>query len=192
MVELRSSSKIVPAQAISKKDIVGEFRPGEVYLVTDRGERKLTGRYHSSDYIVKYMVDEAVRPVLDEAVRDAHTDAERIQAVLAINVLDPSMGSGHFPVEATEYIARYLVELGVQPEETGEADLTYWKRRVAQQCIYGVDLNPLAVELAKLSLWLATAAKDPPLGLLDHHLRTGNTRISSWLSEVAAGHHPQA
>ncbi len=192
MVELRSSSKIVPAQGVSKKDIVAEFRPGEVYLVTDRGERKLTGSYYTPDYIVKYMVDEALRPVLDEAVRDAHTDAERIQAVLAINVLDPSMGSGHFPVEATEYIARYLVELGVQPEETGEADLTYWKRRVAQQCIYGVDLNPLAVELAKLSLWLATAAKDRPLSFLDHHLRTGNALIGSWLSEVAAGQHPQA
>src|SRR5260370_8916440 len=114
------------------------------------------------------------------------------------------MGSGHFPVEVTEYIARYLVELGVQPEaadETGktskmvasrEADLTYWKRRVAQQCIYGVDLNPLAVELAKLSLWLATAAKDRPLSFLDHHLRTGNALIGSWLSEVAAGQHPQA
>jgi hypothetical protein len=138
------------------------------------------------------MVDEALRPVLDEAVRDAQSDAERIQAVLAINVLDPSMGSGHFPVEATEYIARYLVELGVQPEETGEADLTYWKRRVAQQCIYGVDLNPLAVELAKLSLWLVTAAKDRPLSFLDHHLRTGNALIGLWLSEVAAGQHPQA
>src|SRR5216684_3695230 len=187
MVELRSSSKIVPAQGIPQKDIVAEFRSDDVYLVTDRGERKLTGSYYTPDYIVKYMVDEALRPVLDEAVRDAQSDAERIQAVLAINVLDPSMGSGHFPVEATEYIARYLVELGVQPEETGEADLTYWKRRVAQQCIYGVDLNPLAVELAKLSLWLATAAKDRPLSFLDHHLRTGNALIGSWLSEVAAG-----
>jgi hypothetical protein len=162
MVELRSSSKIVPAQGVQKKDIVSEFPPDEVYLVTDRGERKLTGSYYTPDYIVKYMADEALRPVLDAAVRDAQTDTERIQAVLAINVLDPSMGSGHFPVEVTEYIARYLVELGVQPEETGEADLTYWKRRVAQQCIYGVDLNPLAVELAKLSLWLITAAKDRP------------------------------
>jgi hypothetical protein len=139
------------------------------------------------------MVDEALRPVLDAAARDAHSDAERIQAVLAVNVLDPSMGSGHFPVEVTEYIARYLVELGVQPEEsTVEADLTYWKRRVAQQCIYGVDLNPLAVELAKLSLWLSTAAKDRPLSFLDHHLRPGNTLIGSWLSEVAAGQHPGA
>jgi type I restriction-modification system DNA methylase subunit len=191
MVELRSSSKIVSAQGVQKKDIAAEFRPGEVYLVTDRGERKLTGSYYTPDYIVKYMVDEALRPVLDAAVRDAGTDDERIQAVLAINVLDPSMGSGHFPVEVTEYIARYLVELGVQPEETGEADLTYWKRRAAQQCIYGVDLNPLAVELAKLSLWLITAAKDRPLSFLDHHLRTGNALIGSWLSEVAAGQHPK-
>jgi len=191
MVELRSSSKIVPAQGVSKKDVVAEFQPGEVYLVTDRGERKLTGSYYTPDYIVKYMVDEAVRPVLDEAVRDAQTDAERIQAVLSINVLDMSMGSGHFPVEVTEYIARYLVELGVQPEETVEADLTYWKRRVARQCIYGVDLNSLAVELAKLSLWLSTAAKDRPLSFLDHHLRTGNALIGSWLSDVAAGQHPK-
>ena len=193
MVELKSSSKIVPAEGIAKKDIANIFRTGETYLVTDRGERKLTGSYYTPDYIVKYMVDEAMRPVLDAATRDAQSDEERIQAVLAVNVLDPSMGSGHFPIEVTEYIARYLVELGVQPEEsTVEADLTYWKRRVAQQCIYGVDLNPLAVELAKLSLWLSTAAKDRPLSFLDHHLRPGNTLIGSWLSEVAAGQHPEA
>lgn len=192
MVELRSSSKIVPAQGIPKKDIATEFRQGEVYLVTDRGERKKTGSYYTPDFIVKYMVDETLRSVLEAVVHDAQTDAERIQAVLALNVLDPSMGSGHFLVEVTEYIARYLVELGVQPEDTEEVDLTYWKRRVAQQCIYGVDLNPLAVELAKLSLWLITAAKDRPLSFLDHHLRTGNSLIGSWLSEVAAGQHPGA
>ncbi|HET9999400.1 MAG TPA: N-6 DNA methylase, partial [Ktedonobacteraceae bacterium] len=181
-----------------------EFAPGEVYLVNDRGERKLTGSYYTPDYIVKYMVDETVKPVLDAAVAHAQSDAQRIAAVLSINVLDPSMGSGHFPVEVTEYIARYLVGLGIQPEEsaetpgtrgtttTGETDLTYWKRRVAQQCIYGVDLNPLAVELAKLSLWLITAAKDRPLSFLDHHLRTGNALIGAWLEDVAAGQHPRA
>ncbi len=193
MVELKSSSKIVPAESIAKKDIANTFRTGETYLVTDRGERKLTGSYYTPDYVVKYMVDETLRPVMDAAVKDAQSDAERIQAVLAVNVLDPSMGSGHFPVEVTEYIARYLVELGVQPEEsTVEADLAYWKRRVVQQCIYGVDLNPLAVELAKLSLWLSTAAKDRPLSFLDHHLRPGNALIGSWLNEVAAGQHPGA
>jgi type I restriction-modification system DNA methylase subunit len=192
MVELKGSSKIVPAQGVSKKEIAAEFRPGEVYLVTDRGERKITGSYYTPDYIVKYMVEQTLRPLLDAAVRQAQSDAGRIQAVLSLNVLDPSMGSGHFPVEVMEYIARYLVELGVQPEETDEADLVYWKRRVAQHCIYGVDVNPLAVDLAKLSLWLATVAKDRPLNFLDHHLRTGNALIGSWLAEVAAGQHPKA
>ncbi len=198
MVELRSTSKIVSALGVAKKDIAVTFRAGETYLVTDLGERKLTGSYYTPDYIVKYMVDEAVRPALDAAVYVAQSDAERVQAVLSVNVLDPSMGSGHFPVEVTEYIARYLVELGVQPEEVGEsiekgeAELSYWKRRVAQQCIYGVDLNPLAVELAKLSLWLTTAAKDRPLSFLDHHLRPGNALVGSWLNQVAVDQHPSA
>ncbi|TMB82660.1 MAG: class I SAM-dependent DNA methyltransferase, partial [Chloroflexi bacterium] len=101
-------------------------------------------------------------------------------------VLDPSMGSGHFLVEATEYIARFLVELNIQPEGvTKEAELVYWKRRVVQSCIYGVDLNPLAVELAKLSLWLSTVAKDRPLSFLDHHLRTGNSLIGTRLADLA-------
>jgi type I restriction-modification system DNA methylase subunit len=210
MVELRTTSQIVPAEGVAEKLVARRFEPGEVYLVTDRGERKLTGSYYTPDYIVKYMVDEAVKPILDEACERAQSDEERIQAILSINVLDPSMGSGHFPVEVTEYIARYLVEKGLQPDEASEsgkpatfgkagekkdekeADLTYWKRRVAQQCIYGVDLNPLAVELAKLSLWLITAAKDRPLSFLDHHLRAGNALVGSWLAEVAAGQHPRA
>ncbi|MFL5661683.1 MAG: Eco57I restriction-modification methylase domain-containing protein, partial [Ktedonobacteraceae bacterium] len=192
MVELKANSKIVPAQGVPKKDIATEFPQDEVYLVTDKGERKITGSYYTPDYIVKYMVDEALRPVLQNAVKDVQTDAERIQAVLEINVLDPAMGSGHFPVEVVEYIARFLVELEVQPEETGEADIAYWKRRVAQQCIYGVDVNPLAVELAKLSLWLITAAKGRPLSFLDHHLRPGNALIGSWLSEIATNQHPGA
>ncbi len=211
MVERRSNSKIVPAHDVPKKDVAQQFSSGEVYLVNDRGERKLTGSYYTPDFIVKYMVDEAVRPVLDAAIEHAQSDEQRIQAVLSVNVLDPSMGSGHFPVEVTEYIARYLVELGIQPDESaekaekaentgarriggaspaGETDLVYWKRRVAQQCIYGVDLNPLAVELAKLSLWLITAAKDHPLSFLDHHLRTGNALIGAWLEDVAAGQNP--
>ena len=204
MAERKSTSKIVPARDVPQKDVAQEFLTGEVYLMNDRGERKLTGSYYTPDFIVKYMVDEAVKPVLEAAIEHAQRDEERIQAVLSVNILDPSMGSGHFPVEATEYIARYLVELGIQPEERAgtrkigemanaeETDLIYWKRRVAQQCIYGVDLNPLAVELAKLSLWLITAAKDHPLSFLDHHLRTGNALIGAWLEDVAAGQHPAA
>lgn len=161
-----------------------------IELQATSGERKASGSYYTPDYIVKYMVGETLGPVLRQAVAGALTDAEKIQAVLNLKVLDPAMGSGHFPVEATEYIARFLVEQLEQPvlsDLHGETELLYWKRRVAQSCIYGVDLNPLAVELAKLSLWLATVARDRPLSFLDHHLRCGNALAGASLADLRSG-----
>jgi type II restriction/modification system DNA methylase subunit YeeA len=130
--------------------------------------------------VVSYIVEVTVGPVLRESVEGKETDEEKVAAVLTLNVLDPSMGSGHFLVEVTEHIARFLVELDTSPEDAeGEAELAYWKRRVAQSCVYGVDANPLAVDLAKLSLWLATVARDWPLSFLDHHLRCGNSLVGA-------------
>jgi len=157
-----------------------------VALLNERGERHSTGSYYTPDFIVAYLVEETLGPVLDAAIETAEDDNAKIQAILAVNVLDPAMGSGHFLVEATEYIARFLVSLDV-PAETAagaESDVAYWRRRVVQSCIYGVDLNPLAVELAKLSLWLATVARDRPLSFLDHHLRTGNSLVGAWLTDL--------
>ncbi len=110
-----------------------------VALLNDKGERHATGSYYTPNYIIKYMVEQTVGPLLHGAVTQAADDAAKIAAVLDINVLDPAMGSGYFLVEATEYMARFLVELGIQPEDdaSGEADLAYWRRRVAQSCIYG-------------------------------------------------------
>ena len=156
-----------------------------VDLLNDRGERKATGSYYTPDYIVSYMVDQTLSPLLATAVAAHDEDAARVEAVLAINVLDMAMGSAHFLVEVTEYLARFLVGLGVTPAEAhGEADLAYWRRRVAQTCVYGVDLNPLAVDLAKLSLWLITVAADRPLSFLDHHLRAGNALIGTRLAAI--------
>jgi hypothetical protein len=162
-----------------------EARDGwTIDLLNDKGERKATGSYYTPDYIVKYIVDQTVGPVLQDVVERAANEKGRVEAVLAIKVLDPAMGSGHFLVEATEYIARFMVELNAQPITTREAELAYWKRRVVQSCIYGIDLNPLAVELAKLSLWLSTVAKDRPLSFLNHHLRTGNALIGARLEDL--------
>ena len=156
-------------------------------LLNSKGERHATGSYYTPDYIVKYIVDQTLGPVLRAEVEQAASDKAKVEAVLAVKVLDPSMGSGHFLVEATEYIARFLVELNAQPPgTTKEAELAYWKRRVVQTCIYGVDLNFLAVELAKLSLWLSTVAKDRPLSFLDHHLRTGDALIGARLADLTA------
>jgi len=158
-------------------------------LFNDRGERHRTGSYYTPDFVVQYIVEQTLRPVLDAAVAGQPNERAMIAAVLAVNCLDPAMGSGHFPVAAMEYIARYLVDRGLAPDDdrAGEADLAYWKRRVAQSCIYGVDLNPLAVDLAKLSLWLATAAKDKPLSFLDHHLRCGNALVGVRVATLGIG-----
>ncbi|MCK4451679.1 MAG: hypothetical protein KAX26_13925, partial [Anaerolineae bacterium] len=139
----------------------------------------------------------------DELSRLQNSFADRI---LDLNTLDPAMGSGHFLVEATNYLARRIVEAGVVTEAlangstepvlsgaeglTGagdeESELSYWRRRVVERCIYGVDLNPLAVELAKLSLWLATVARGKPLSFLDHHLRCGNSLIGARVADLRA------
>lgn len=163
-----------------------------IELKTAKGERKATGSYYTPDYIVKYMVEETLGPVLHQAVAACTTEQEKIQAVLNIKVLDPAMGSGHFPVEATEYIARFLVEQIEHTNTEGEPELAYWRRRVAQTCIYGLDANPLAVDLAKLSLWLVTVAKDRPLSFLDHHLRCGNSLAGAWLADLTRQHDKKA
>ena len=172
------------------------LRPGfqpPIHLVTDRGERKASGSFYTPDYIVKYIVEQTLKPLLDEtfarwADRQNVTEEDLINDVLSLNVLDPAMGSGHFLVEAMEYIARYLAVLGLEATAGmgAEAELDYWKRQVVQSCIYGVDLNPLAVELAKLSLWLATVSRDKPLSFLDHHLRCGNSLIGARVADLGA------
>ena len=103
--------------------------------------------------------------------------------VLGLRVLDPAMGSGHFLIRACQYLAE---EIATNPFtrdpvaerlEGDEPTITHWKRRVAENCLYGVDVNPMAVELAKLALWLETVAADAPLTFLDHHLQWGDSLI---------------
>ena len=179
-------------------------------LVTSKGERKASGSYYTPGFITRFMTERTLAPVVDAALagaRGGDADAQ-VRAVLAVDVLDPSMGSGHFLVEAIDYIAQRLVEAdvlpkplrvldgaasapesGVERSATGRGidELAYWKRRVAQSCVYGVDVNPLAVELAKLSIWLSTAAGDRPLSFLDHHLRTGNSLVGTRMADLAGG-----
>jgi hypothetical protein len=172
---------------------------GQVYLETDRGERKATGSYYTPQYIVEYIVAHTLGPLVDEARRrvigrakEAESDVHRageeqsfIDEVLALKVLDPAMGSGHFLVEATEFLALALAtDPYVETAAGAEEDLAHWRRRVVERCIYGVDRNPLAVELAKLSLWLATVAVDKPLSFLDHHLKCGDSLVGARVADL--------
>lgn len=182
------------------KSPVEEIEEGTVYLTTDKGERKATGSYYTPEYVVQYIVEETLDPLLEEIreellARDswakggggetnvAEAFAER---VFDLKILDPAMGSGHFLTNAIDHLARAIVEAqekqadAVGEETVDESHDIHWARRqVAQQCIYGVDLNDMAVELAKVSLWLRTLAAEQPLAFLDHHLKTGNSLVGS-------------
>ncbi len=173
-------------------------QPGQVYLRTGSNERKITGSYYTPDYVVRFIVEKTLEPLLseitaryadqDEAGQWHVRDAEAlIAAILDLNVLDPATGSGHFAVDATAYIAEWLRSLALRPADIGQEDeLLYWKRQVAGACIYAVDLNPLAVELAKLSMWLTTLARGKPLSFLDHHIRVGNSLVGATLADIRA------
>jgi hypothetical protein len=172
---------------------------GRLELKTDKAERKATGTYYTPDYIVKYIVEQTLTPLLDEIERSEPVKAARgavrqdnsfANAVVGLNVCDPAMGSGHFLVEATtvlaDCIAAHPTTRRLHEKSKDEEELAYWRRRVVEACIYGVDLNPLAVELAKLSLWLTCIASDQPLNFLDHHLRPGNSLIGARLDQLGS------
>ena len=101
------------------------------------------------------------------------------------------MGSGAFLVAACRYLASAyesaLVRDGaLTADDIGERDRAGFRRSVAQRCLFGVDINPMAVQLGRLSLWLATLAGDRPLTFLDHHLRAGNSLVGASLDDLAA------
>jgi hypothetical protein len=208
----------------------GHLQPrddGRLELLNERGENQRHGIFYTPDWVVIFLMRETLQPLLDEInsrpeiqqALAAKSDEKRQDnsfalAVLRLNVVDPAMGSGHFLVRATEFLAQeifqhrttrrmteQIVATGTQrrsreqiladgrhPVSPGlsqeQAELAYWRRRVVEACIYGVDTNPLAVELTKLSLWLTCIAIDEPLNFLDHHLRTGNALLGAQPEEL--------
>ncbi|MDY6775351.1 MAG: N-6 DNA methylase, partial [Halobacteria archaeon] len=185
-----------PATEVSVADAVETVPKGGLYVVNDEGERKATGAYYTPDYVVQYIVEETVSPLVDE-IRDDLVDQgfERgtqeylgafLQRVKNLQILDPAMGSAHFLTSATGYLAEEVMsEVRDVEAEVG----TFWdeqhvRREIAKDCIYGVDINGMAVELGKLSMWLETLAADRPLAFLDHHLKTGNSLVGSDITEV--------
>ncbi len=180
---------------VGARKVTDRVEAGQLYLVTDKGERKATGSFYTPEYIVKYIVKNTLGPLIDKMIEEAMMSADLraglLKKLLSLKVLDPAMGSGHFLVEATDYIAREIIHARemarqeeLESEAVAEADIHWARREVVRNCIYGVDLNPMAVELAKLSLWLTTVAANKPLSFLDHHLRCGNSLIGADLERL--------
>jgi hypothetical protein len=137
-------------------------------------ERKLTGSYYTPDSLVQQLLDTALEPVIDARMAEGDDDHER--ALLSISVIDPACGSGHFLLAAARRLATRLasVRTGGTP---GAHEYRIALRDVVTHCIHGVDRNPMALELARMSLWLETYTPDRALGFLDHHLVLGDALL---------------
>ncbi|MFN8176409.1 MAG: N-6 DNA methylase [bacterium] len=149
-------------------------------------ERKLSGSYYTPDSLVQCLLDSALEPVLDAAVagRDK-VAAER--ALLDLKVCDPACGSGHFLVAAARRIARRLASLRSGDEEPSPPDLQRALREVVGRCLYGIDLNPMALELCKVSLWMEAVEPGRPLSFLDSHVQVGNSLLGVTPTLLAGG-----
>ncbi len=159
-----------------------DYRPqaDPVALVPGSGIRKATGTFYTPQAIADYLVRRTLGPLV--------AGAEPPQ-ILALRLVDPSMGSGAFLVAACRFLAHaYEAALirngGVHPTDISEADRAVMRRTIAERCLYGVDINPMAVQLARLSLWLTTLSADRPLTFLDHRLQVGDSILGAWLDDL--------
>lgn len=154
------------------------------------GRRKGSGSYYTPQEITAFLVKDALTPLVEPIIAgcaqrdEAGKPMRRADEILTIKICDPAMGSGAFLVQACRYLGEaygraIIAEEQRESTRVSAVELAKYKRRVAEKCLYGVDLNPLAVELAKVSLWLETLAQDRPLTFLDAHLRVGNSLMGA-------------
>lgn len=138
-------------------------------------DRKTSGSYYTPTELVDLVLDTALDPILDDA--EKQSDPER--ALLAVTTCDPAIGSGHFMVAAARRIANRLAMVRTGEVDPTPTDAQEAMHDVVARCIYGVDLNPMAADLAKVSLWLEAMAPGRPLSFLDHHIKVGNALLGT-------------
>lgn len=131
----------------------------------------------------------ALDPVVEQAIK-SKTAAEAEKAILALKVCDPAVGSGHFLVGAAHRLAKHLANVRAQAQGESEPSPLYYQRAlrdVIGHCLYGVDVNPMAAELCRVSLWLEAIEPGKPLSFLDHHIRVGNSLLGATPALLAKG-----
>ena len=159
--------------------------PGDLYLQPGE-ERRRTGSHYTPRKLTQPIVETTLRPIFEQL-----GDRPTPEQILNLKVCDLAMGSAAFLVEACRQLAEKLVEAWDthgQPADLPAAvePLLYARRLVAQRCLYGVDKNPFAVNLAKLSLWLVTLAKDQPFTFVDHALKCGDSLVGLTRAEIGS------
>ena len=166
--------------------------PGGAMVLQPSEERRRSGSHYTPRELTEPIVRTALAPIFDRLRAEAGGPLHPDQ-ILDLKVCDPAMGSGAFLVEACRQLGDALVEAwqahdAVPEIPPDENEIVFARRQVAQRCLYGVDRNPKAVDLAKLSLWLVTLAKDHPLTFLDHALRPGDALVGLSRRQLEAFH----
>jgi hypothetical protein len=178
-------------------------KKSRIYLHNRSGARKATGTYFTKEFAVDHLLDHALEPALKDHLGrlEALDETDAAERFFDFRVADIAMGSGHFLVAAVDRIERafsgYLAKrqlpgvyqelnrlrtsavekLGELAEQLEIEDTQLLRRLIARRCIYGVDLNPIAVNLARLSIWIHTFVPGLPLSLLDHNLVVRNSLV---------------
>lgn len=198
--------QIAPYHALIRKDVWGypQIYPAGSFMVTGGSERRQTGTHYTPKSLTEQIVIETLEPLVYVGPAEGQPrDAWKLRSaaeLLDLKICDMAMGSGAFLVQVCRWLAERVVEAWEGAERQGapisadgevlekaaghdllppdrEERLSFARSLVAERCIYGVDINPMAVELAKLSLWLVTLAKSRPFGFLDHNLRCGDSLL---------------
>lgn len=159
-----------------------DINSGAFVLTTAAGnERKTTGSYYTPTSLISCLLDSALDPVLEEAA----TKGE--QAILDLKVCDPACGSGHFLVAAAHRIAKRLASERTGDDEPSPEATRTALRDVVGRCLFGVDVNPMAVELCKVSLWVEALEPGKPLSFLEAHVKCGNSLLGTTMASVDEG-----
>jgi len=180
-----------------KTNIIHKIPSNHVFLATDKGERKLTGSYYTPTVIVNYINKLCSQKLLKKIKLEVTTNGiinydDYVKRILNLKILDPAMGSGHFLVNISEHLASELLKISSKLSKEKYPFIEYqdekvyfiWQKKVLENCIYGVDINPMAVELAKVTLWLSILTLKQPLSFLDHHLKEGNSLIGLKIDDI--------
>ena len=170
------------------RDATPNILPANTPVLQPTDERRRTGSHYTPRSLTEPIVAEALRPVLDRL-----GPSPTPETILDLKVLDPATGSGAFLVEACRQLAEKLVEAWHVHDAPARApadedQLLYAKRLIAQRCLYGVDKNPMAIDLARLSLWLTTLAGDHEFTFVDHSLRHGDSLVGLTRQQIEGFH----
>lgn len=179
-------------EPLADHDATPDIVPPGSMVLQPSAERRRSGSHYTPRSLTEPIVRITLEPIL-ERLKGPDSEPPRPEQILDLKVCDPAMGSGAFLVETCRQLADVLIESWQfrderPPVPADEDEVVFARRLVAQRCLYGVDRNPIAVDLAKMSLWLTTLAREHPLTFVDHALKHGDSLVGLTTEQIESFH----